>query len=170
MTTTSWFKPLADKRVLRLYFAYGSNLNLDQMVYRCPNARFMCKGILPDHKLIFKRVADIEQCTGRYVAGGLFQITPQCLRALDRYEGYPRVYTTKNIKVMTEEFGIVDAFVYIMTPNHEYAMPTDVYYDTIRNGYHHCDLDYKLLKLAKRQTYDLVRHRELKESDPVGKS
>lgn len=38
----------------RLYVAYGSNLNVEQMKYRCPTAKVYGMGILKDYKLLFK--------------------------------------------------------------------------------------------------------------------
>ena len=38
----------------RLYFAYGSNINLDQMAYRCPAAQVVGPVVLEDYKLLFR--------------------------------------------------------------------------------------------------------------------
>ena len=38
----------------KLYIAYGSNLNLAQMKYRCPTAKFIGTGILENYELQFK--------------------------------------------------------------------------------------------------------------------
>ena len=34
-----------------LYFAYGSNINLDQMAYRCPSAQVVAPVVLDNYKL-----------------------------------------------------------------------------------------------------------------------
>ena len=34
----------------RLYFAYGSNINLDQMAHRCPNAQVVGPVVLENYK------------------------------------------------------------------------------------------------------------------------
>ena len=72
-----------------LYGAYGSNLNVAQMELRCPNAKRVGTMRLDDWRLVFRRVADIEPCEGESVELGLWQITEECLEALDRYEGFP---------------------------------------------------------------------------------
>jgi hypothetical protein len=46
-----------------LYFAYGSNMNWQQMQDRCPSARFFGVALLPDHKLAFTRESDLD-CRG----------------------------------------------------------------------------------------------------------
>lgn len=33
----------------KLYFAYGSNINLKQMAYRCPDAHMVCPVILENY-------------------------------------------------------------------------------------------------------------------------
>ncbi len=38
----------------KLYFAYGSNINLDQMAQRCPEAEVVGPVTLPDHELLFR--------------------------------------------------------------------------------------------------------------------
>ena len=34
------------------YFAYGSNLNFEQMAYRCPEATEQCRREMPQHRSI----------------------------------------------------------------------------------------------------------------------
>ena len=75
-----------------LYLAYGSNLNVKQMEIRCPRAKIMGSFLLPNYKLVFRGVADIEESEGDYCPVGLWKITRKCLGALDRYEGYPTLY------------------------------------------------------------------------------
>ena len=38
----------------RYYIAYGSNLNVYQMRFRCPNARIIGTAVMPDYELLFK--------------------------------------------------------------------------------------------------------------------
>ena len=38
----------------KLYMAYGSNLNLYQMAYRCPTAQVAGKAVLKDYELLFR--------------------------------------------------------------------------------------------------------------------
>ena len=38
----------------RYYIAYGSNLNIPQMRWRCPSARIIGKSEIPDYRLLFK--------------------------------------------------------------------------------------------------------------------
>ena len=75
-----------------IYFAYGSNLNLDQMAHRCPTAKVVGAGMLNGYKLIFNRVASIELDASQSVPVGIWEIGEYCEASLDLYEGYPRLY------------------------------------------------------------------------------
>ncbi|MEG3071784.1 MAG: gamma-glutamylcyclotransferase family protein [Candidatus Syntrophopropionicum ammoniitolerans] len=46
-----------------LNLAYGSNLNLGQMAYRCPTAKVYGKGMLLDYQLLFKGREDNAYAT-----------------------------------------------------------------------------------------------------------
>ena len=74
-----------------LYFAYGSNINLDQMRYRCPDATVYGQAVLDNYDLRFRGsgVATVEPKEGACVYGLLWELTDQCEASLDRYEGYP---------------------------------------------------------------------------------
>jgi hypothetical protein len=90
-----------------LYFAYGSNMNQDQMRDRCPDSKLLGKAVLPDHKLAFTRfsstwdsaVADILVFPGHSVWGMLYEISKEDLEMLDRKEGHPRIYQRKRLTV-----------------------------------------------------------------------
>jgi gamma-glutamylcyclotransferase (GGCT)/AIG2-like uncharacterized protein YtfP len=81
-----------------LYFAYGSNMLLDQMRERCPSAAFVCIAFLKGYRLAFRRtakgkwkgygVADVVAQPGQVVWGAVFQIEERDVGALDRSEGY----------------------------------------------------------------------------------
>ena len=51
---------------MRLYAAYGSNLNKIQMRKRCPRSTPICSMYLQDWRLVFKGVADLEKKKGLY--------------------------------------------------------------------------------------------------------
>jgi gamma-glutamylcyclotransferase (GGCT)/AIG2-like uncharacterized protein YtfP len=104
-----------------LYFAYGSNMDKEQMKLRCPDA--ICKGtaVLPDYKLTERRYADIDESEGGAVSGLLWSISEADLKALDRYEGWPNLYERKRVLVWhnyqrCNKSVMRPALVYIMTP------------------------------------------------------
>lgn len=79
------------------YFAYGSNLNIEQMANRCPLAEPVERAYLANFCLDFKTnvrgfgVATIRPEYGSYVEGALYKITQDCLNSLDLFEGHPTV-------------------------------------------------------------------------------
>lgn len=82
------------------YFAYGSNLDVEQMRERCPSARPLFRARLPDHRLDFTYLshrwaggaADVVPHFGDSVWGVVYELSVADLPRLDRQEGgYQRV-------------------------------------------------------------------------------
>ena len=71
------------------YFAYGSNMNLEQMARRCPAARPIGSARLAGwtFRINDRGVATVVASPDDEVIGGLWEISERCLRSLDRYEG-----------------------------------------------------------------------------------
>ena len=82
-----------------LYLAYGMNTNVAQMANRCPAAVSLGVAELPDYELVFRGCADIEPTPGSCMEGVLWDITDDCLAALDVLEGYPSFYTRYEVTV-----------------------------------------------------------------------
>ena len=84
-----------------LYFAYGSNLDLEQMAQRCPDAEIVGPVRLENYELRFRGsgFATVAPKKGSTVHGLVWKITPNCEQSLDRYEGYPRHYTKETVTV-----------------------------------------------------------------------
>ena len=149
--------------VNKIYAAYGSNMNLDQMTYRCPNAKVVGKGKVRNYKLTFRGinngVANIERSQGRIVPIVLWEITPECEKALDQYEGYPRLYVKKDIRVVTEDGGVT-AMAYVMAKDYEKlpAEPTKYYLNIIWKGY----VDNKIMLINLREAV-AENHKEISD-------
>ncbi|KWX67548.1 poly-gamma-glutamate hydrolase family protein [Mycobacterium sp. NAZ190054] len=96
------------------YFAYGSNLCVQQMAHRCPDATDPRRATLADHDwLINERgVATVEPLTGGEVHGVVWQLSDRDLATLDSAEGVPVRYRRDALTVMTEH-GPSTAWVYI---------------------------------------------------------
>ncbi len=97
------------------YFAYGSNMNSEQMDYRCPGAVTTGHGILWDYALVERKYADIECSPGAWGHGLLWEISDENLRSLDRYEGCPEIYRRCLADIIFDGRK-VRAAVYEMTP------------------------------------------------------
>ncbi|KAK4252342.1 hypothetical protein C7999DRAFT_10105 [Corynascus novoguineensis] len=85
-------------RERRLYFAYGSNLCLEQMARRCPSSYLFGHGVLPDHKwqINERGFASVVPCAGYAVHGLVYELNGDAddegeeeekARRLDRIQG-----------------------------------------------------------------------------------
>lgn len=142
----------------RLYIAYGSNLNLDQMAYRCPTATIYGCGILKNWKLVFRgsrygSFATIIRKKGHVVPVIVWSIQPSDEHSLDIYEGYPRHYYKENVMVTMADGHTKKAMVYIMNKMALPGLPTQQYVKTIQKGYHQNGLNIEILKEALRNNY-----------------
>ena len=105
----------------KLYFAYGSNINLDQMAQRCPDAQVVGPVTLENYELLFHGnlrgagVATIAPREGSTVHGLLWNITPECERSLDYYEGYPHLYGKEPVTVHGHDGQEHTVMAYVMT-------------------------------------------------------
>ena len=61
-------------------------------------------------------------------------------KALDRYEGYPYLYTKKDFPLRFKG-RMITAMAYIMTPGHPITPPRGGYLETIEKGYHDFGFD-----------------------------
>ena len=139
-----------------IYLAYGSNMSLEQMYHRCPDAEPVGKGIIKGWRLMFKgsqsgNYATIEKeegCTVPVVAWAISELDEE---RLDRYEGWPSFYVKETV-----EFEYIgdrpgrrvkgEGMVYIMPPdNSTLGLPSQRYFDVLVEGYHRFGLDLKIL-------------------------
>ena len=106
------------------YFAYGSNMNLDQMAYRCPAASVVEPVHLPEE--------------GSRVEGVLWKITPECEKSLDFYEGYPHLYGKEPVLVQGKDGMKREVMAYTMNAPYkdQPAIPSDLYFMGIVEGCH----------------------------------
>ena len=141
----------------KLYAAYGSNLNMAQMEYRCPDATVYSTAELKDHELLFRgsphsAVATIEPKEGSSVPILLWEISAKDERNLNRYEGWPTLYGKEQKDFQLESGETVSAMVYVMTPGHEMGSPSGYYYATIEEGYQDCGFDTAILEQAREHS------------------
>lgn len=128
----------------KYYLAYGSNLNLGQMLVRCPNAKVVGISEIPNYRLLFKgsktgAYLTIEPCKGESVPVAIWQVTKEDEQALDHYEGYPNFYYKKELKVQKIGFQSrneeINAFVYIMHEERQLGIPSKRYVKVCLEGY-----------------------------------
>ena len=160
----------------KLYVAYGSNLNKQQMKGRCPDAKFVGTGVIENYELQFKGSpygahATIAPKKGASVPVGLWMIQSRDEKRLDMYEGYRktgyRYYDKEQIRVNVPNVGSVIGMVYIMDQKMDFGQPTPGYYETVKEGYTNCGLDQSALEQALQASMELAQARmtdELQQS------
>lgn len=142
------------------YFAYGSNINLQQMALRCPNAKVVGPCVLENYELLFRGngggfgVATIAAKAGSRVHGLLWKITPRDEQRLDVYEGYPHLYAKQTVTVKAVSGEKVAVMAYVMTRETECwpTVPSASYYFGIMEGFQQNSLPEQALKSALHHT------------------
>ena len=129
----------------RFYIAYGSNLNMEQMLFRCPTARAVGTSELEGWRLLFKGSKSgyyltIEPDENSSVPVGVWEVTEEDEARLDRFEGVPSCYYKKelmlNIKgIKSGKFRRRRAFAYIMHEERPLGVPSSRYVMTCAQGY-----------------------------------
>ena len=157
-----------------LYAAYGSNLSVSQMSYRCPDSEIVGTGKIMDYKLVFRLHADIEKhedsAAGSYVPVLIWKISKDDEKRLDRYEGVKGgYYHQEEISVVMDDETDTEgsdgtnaggngkelvAMVYIMNTQDKVSPPDAGYYQIIDEGYEHFGFDKKILKEALIESMD----------------
>ena len=144
-----------------LYIAYGSNLNLQQMAFRCPTAKVIGASKIKDYELLFRgsrhsAVATVEPCKGGRVPVLLWTLKEKDLQTLDRYEGYPHFYR-KEILDVELNGKTISAMVYIMNDGHPFGSPSDYYLNAIMEGYKSAGFDTEYLEQAVEKSIRLAK-------------
>ena len=143
----------------KLYLAYGSNLSLEQMAYRCPHAYPVGTATLPDYQLLFKgsktgSYLTVEPKRGYHVPLLVWSIDEKDELMLDRYEGYPDFYYKKELPIKVcsllnaEELDGGSGIIYIMHEERKHGIPPLAYIRTCEEGYRNFGFDTKFLDAA----------------------
>lgn len=147
----------------RYYLAYGSNLAVDQMAWRCPDAVYIGTAELKGYRLLFRgsqsgNYLTIEKKARRKVPVLVWKISSRDEMALDRYEGFPRFYHKETIPVEVKSLldgtpvGTVEAFAYVMDESRPLGRPSESYYRICREGYELFGFDERILKKAYHES------------------
>lgn len=142
----------------KLYLAYGSNLNVEQMKMRCPGARVVGTAVLKNYELLFKgsksgSFLTVEKKKGALVPLGVWEVSELNELRLDRYEGYPTFYYKKKIEIEVKDLKTKakrkeKAFIYIMHEDRKIGVPSSYYIRTCVDGYSSFGFDLEPLVKA----------------------
>jgi len=135
-----------------LYFAYGSNLDREQMRARCDTAELHTRAILREHALAFTGhsrrwagpVATVVPSRNAIVEGLLYILGAADLRSLDRHEGHPLVYRRTRLRVTDEHGRELRAEVYVQRARRP-GVPSPDYARVLRRAYQRLGFDARSL-------------------------
>jgi len=125
------------------YFAYGTNLDKQQMKKLCPDSRPLFSAKLPNYKLIFigwsrawqGGVASIQRNQGSKVPGAVYEISDKDRAKLDRSENFPTDYNRIKVIVFDEDGTAIEAVTYMKTGREAENKPSKEYAAMIYKGY-----------------------------------
>lgn len=142
------------------YLAYGSNLNVEQMAYRCPDARIVGTAEIKDYRLLFKgsltgSYLTIEKAKGFTVPVAVWEVSESDIKSLDRYEGYPSFYYKRQMVLPCSDGKRHRCFVYIMHEERLLGIPSMNYIQT-------CERGYNSFKFDKYKLYEAIEYSERK--------
>ena len=140
----------------RKYLCYGSNMNLEQMAYRCPQSKVVGTAMLKDYELEFRGVATIVPKKGAEVPVLIWEIGQFDEVALDRYEGFPNLYGKELFKVNVNG-ETIECMAYTMNGG-DIAPPSLSYYNVIKRGYEENGLDTGYLITALEKSINAVKY------------
>ena len=138
-----------------LYFAYGSNMNVEQMERRCPGASLKKPGYLLNWRYFINRngYAGIERRMGSIVFGGIWELKDFHWVSLDQYEAVDQGFYQK-VKLTVSAGNIyrskeVEASLYLSN-NYEYGKPSSAYQEIVMQGGHDLKLNKDYLKVLEK--------------------
>ena len=141
----------------QLYFAYGSNLDPEQMKERCPDSQFLCVAYLPNYKLVFNTApldygpaADMVFKPNSKVWGAVFLVSDADLAKLDHCEGTddpddPTGYLRQKVVVYRQDGRELVVWTYFVREKHEEGIPSaEDYLSSVVEGakYHGLPAEY----------------------------
>ena len=142
----------------RYYIAYGSNLNIYQMQWRCPDARIIGTAEMKDWRLKFKgsktgAYLTVEEESGASVPVAVWEVSEADESRLDRYEGFPTFYYKKELTlpvkgIRTGRVRMRRVFVYIMHEERPVGVPSASYMRICAEGYNDFGFDLDILAEA----------------------
>ena len=140
----------------KYYLAYGSNLNIAQMAFRCPTAKRVGRTYIKDYELKYcgtrAGYLTILPAANKEVPLGVWLIEDEDEKRLDMYEGYPTHYR-KEIIPITIKGEVHEAIIYIMNCT-TYKKPSDQYVKTCTRGYEDFEFDKSYLIRASLNQED----------------
>ena len=142
----------------KYYIAYGSNLSVEQMADRCPDAKIAGQAVLAGWELLFRAAPPSHRTRRRTRRFWCGRSRKGNEGNLDLYEGYPNYYRKEdlNIELLREgaEPEMVTAMVYIMENDFGHRAPSRYYYKVLHDGYKAFHFPMHILEGALKECMD----------------
>jgi gamma-glutamylcyclotransferase (GGCT)/AIG2-like uncharacterized protein YtfP len=139
------------------YFAYGSNMNWEQMQRRCPSTRFICIASLKDYRFAIARHSRLRNCgtanifadRGSEVWGIVYEVSEADLIVLDGFEdGYRREKLL--VSAGGDSQGSLEVLVYIAEKEDTVPLPNPEYKRLIVDGARHWSIPEPYLLMLEQ--------------------
>lgn len=137
----------------QLYIAYGSNINLKQMAYRCPHSKVVGVSEIKDFELEFRGDATIVPKENTSVPVLICELDERDLPILNKYEGCPRLYRQEKMDFELNGKSC-ESMAYMMNRG-EISPPSQQYYNTILQGYRKNGLDESFQQRALKNSLQI---------------
>lgn len=131
-----------------LYAAYGSNLFIEQVSRRCPEADIVGAGHIPDCQLRFAYYATVKEAVGCTTPVAVYRLNARDIAAMDRFEGLGRSYERFLVTVTMADGTRQRCFTYVKRDDRVEA-PSKIYYQRIEDGYRDWRFDLDILRAAR---------------------
>jgi len=120
---------------MRCYFAYGSNLWLEQMRQRCPDHQVLGPGVLTGHRWIItsRGYANVVLSAADLVLGVVYRISATDEERLDRFEGVAQGAYRKAVLPVETAQGTLSCLIYLDWQEQE-GEPCEEYVQRMRYG------------------------------------
>lgn len=121
---------------MKLYFAYGSNMDREQMDERCPGHERLGWAVLRGYfwYLTSRTYASIRKSPGDYVEGFLYRITKTDEQELDYFEGVANGLYEKHYIPMEHNGKRLENVLVYIDPETREGEPQDWYVTAINQG------------------------------------
>jgi gamma-glutamylcyclotransferase len=127
-----------------LYFAYGSNMALERIQARVPNAQALGRAVLAGYRLAFHKInradgsgkCDVQLCAqpDAAVHGALYRVSEADLRVLDGYEGRGHAYERSYLAVTDVHGQTQTACIYVALDIDPSVKPFSWYKEHVLRG------------------------------------
>ncbi|NVK40020.1 MAG: gamma-glutamylcyclotransferase [Oceanospirillaceae bacterium] len=142
------------------YFAYGSNMALERLRARIPEAEPVSSGTLRAHSLRFHKIGrDGSAKCDAYatgvaedrIHGMLYRIERSSRTLLDKVEGLGRGYEIREVGIEIADGHTLEAFLYYATLIDPQLRPFDWYLEHVLRGARQAQLPQAYLEALQRQ-------------------